>query len=129
MARSPLGRQSTFWPATFRLAKAGLALAILLATLAACAPRAALPRATTVSDELHRTALSAYHRMELAYLQAGAYTTNALIDLDLPRGVKWTLEEFTGDHYRLRFSDDARPGTEWLVSPAGVMPAGSGMGG
>jgi hypothetical protein len=110
-----------------RLSTAAIALAALL-ILAACAPRASLPRAAAATDELQRTAMAAYHRMEIAFLQTGAYTTNALIDLDLPRGIKWTLEEFTGRDYRLRFTDDARPGTAWLVSPAGVAAAGTASG-
>lgn len=61
--------------------------------------------------------------MEIGYLQTGSYTTNALVDLQLPRGVRWTLEEFSEQNYRLRFTDDSRPGVAWLVSPAGVTAA------
>lgn len=93
---------------------------LLLFALVACAPQAAAPRVTESTSELERIANVAYHRMEIAYLQSGTYTTNALIDLELPRGVKWTLEDFTETTYRLRFSDDNRPGFEFVVSPAGV---------
>jgi hypothetical protein len=97
---------------------------LLLAAVAGCAPRAALPSPSRVTGELQRTALVAFHRMEIGFLQTGSYTTNVLVDLELPRGVKWTLEEFTDRDYRLRFTDDDDPGAAWLVSPAGVAPAG-----
>lgn len=118
---------------------AWLALAAVLLPLAACAPRttelqAAELRATEVrgdpaaasteASELRRTALMAFHRMEIVFLETGSYTTNALVDLDLPRGVKWTLEEFDDAGYRLRFTDDQRPEYAWLVSPEGVARVG-----
>ncbi|MEX2535370.1 MAG: hypothetical protein WD273_07170 [Trueperaceae bacterium] len=98
----------------------------LVAALAACAPQATPvtgPATGRVDSELQRTAQVAFHRMELAYLLTGSYTTNALVDLDLPRGVKWTLEEFSDTSYRLRFTDDNRPGDAWLSTPVGVTPA------
>ncbi|MEX2541575.1 MAG: hypothetical protein WD314_07190 [Trueperaceae bacterium] len=108
-----------------------LVLLALTLTLAACAPSAGVPRpaGTTAAgepSELRRTALVAFHRMEIAFLQTGSYTTNALIDLDLPRGVRWTLEEFSETGYRLRFTDDDRPDVAWLVSPEGVRSARPG---
>jgi hypothetical protein len=96
--------------------------AAIMLLLAACAPSVSLTGAA-VSSELQRTALVAFHRMEIAFLETGSYTTNALIDLELPRGVKWTLEDFSERSYRLRFTADNRPGEAWLVSPAGLMPA------
>lgn len=96
----------------------------LVTLLGACAPTAA-PASGDASSELERTAQLAYHRMEIGYLQTGSYTTNALVDLELPRGVRWTLEEFSESSYRLRFTDDENPGEAWLVSPRGVMPASS----
>jgi hypothetical protein len=93
---------------------------LLIAAVAGCAPRAAGKSASSVTGELQRTALVAFHRMEIGFLQTGGYTTNVLVDLELPRGVRWTLEEFTEQSYRLRFTDDADPGAAWLVSPAGV---------
>lgn len=99
-----------------------VALIALVALLAACAPRALGPGGQP-ANELQRTAQLAFHRMQIAYLETGNYTTNALVDLDLPRGVKWTLEEFSTSGYRLRFTDDKRPGEAWLVTPGGVTPA------
>ena len=66
--------------------------------------------------------------MEIGFLQTGTYTTNALVDLDLPRGVKWTLEEFSDSSYQLRFTSDDQPEEVWLVSPRGVMAAASSEG-
>lgn len=111
-----------------------LALVILVLPLAACAPQSVAPgaattAATAVESELQRAALEAFHRMEIAFLQTGSYSTNALIDLDLPRGVKWTLEEFDDSGYRLRFTDDERPRDAWIVSPAGVVRGGAQVGG
>lgn len=101
-----------------------LALLLLLA-LAACAPRAAqTPGAASPAEEqLRRTAELAYHRMQIGYLETGTYTTNALVDLELPRGVRWTLESFSEDDYRLRFTADDLPDAAWLVTPAGTRPA------
>ena len=97
--------------------------AILLVLLGACAPQPLVGPGGQPADELQRTAQLAFHRMQIAYLETGNYTTNALVDLELPRGVKWTLEEFSTNAYRLRFTDDNRPGEAWLVTPAGVAPA------
>jgi hypothetical protein len=105
-----------------RLPGLPLLLLVLALALSACAP-GTTSRPPAAVSELQRTAQVAFHRMEIAFLQTGDYTTNALIDLELPRGVRWTLEEFSERSYRLRFSDDGRPGEAWLVSPAGVRPA------
>lgn len=101
------------------------ALLTLVALLAGCFPQTAPATGPdgTAASELQRTAQLAFHRMEIGYLQTGSYTTNALVDLELPRGVKWTLEEFSETAYRLRFTDNNQPGEAWLVSPAGVTPA------
>ncbi len=97
-------------------------LATVLAVLAACAP-STLPGAddATVS-ELDRTAQVIYHRMELGRLESGTYTTNVLVDLMLPEGAKWTLQEFANDGstYRLSLTSTRLEGAEWQVSPSGV---------
>jgi len=99
-----------------------LALALLLAgTLAACVPSAVADRlAGPAAQALERAAQETYHRMELGRLRTGAYTTNVLVDVDLPRGARVTVEAFTGDDYRLRVDSDAVEGVVWLVSPRGV---------
>lgn len=104
-----------------RFCGAPAVLGVIVLVLAACAPATGSTGTNEASSELQRTALVAFHRMEIAFLQTGSYTTNALIDLDLPSGVKWTLEEYSDRHYRLRFTEDNRPGVGWLVSPAGVI--------
>jgi hypothetical protein len=98
-----------------------VALAILVAMLAACVPAATAERLTSpAAQALERTASEAYHRMELGRLQTGSYTTNVLVDVDLPRGARVTVEAFTGDDYRLRVDSDALPDVAWFVSPRGV---------
>ena len=101
-----------------------LSLALLVS---ACAPRVGKPNATPSASletpqarATAETAEIAYHRMAIGFLQTGEYTTNALLELSLPRGVKWTLEEFSGDNYRLRFTSDEVPAYAWLVTPQGV---------
>lgn len=94
---------------------------VLAAALAACVPSAVADRlAGPAAQELERTAQEAYHRMELGRLRLGSYTTNVLVDLELPRGARWTLEAFAGDDYRLRVEGDTVEGVVWLVSPRGV---------
>lgn len=110
-----------------RAPAAGLVLCLALAlALASCAPATSTAASGVEGplDELGRVALLAHHRMEIVYLETGAYTTNALIDLQLPRGVKWTLEDFSDEWYSLRFTDDAQPGVAWLVTPDGVTRSG-----
>jgi hypothetical protein len=98
-----------------------LALALLAAALAGCVPSATAERlASPAAQALERTAAEAYHRMELGRLQTGSYTTNVLVDVDLPRGARVTVEAHAGDDYRLRVDSDALPGVAWLVSPSGV---------
>lgn len=98
-----------------------ITLVLSLLVLAACAPQAS--RTAVDSPEAAQTdtvARIAHHRMEIGLLQTGSYTTNVLVDLDLPRGVRWTVLEFGADSYLLRFTNDAVPGIVWLVEPSGV---------
>lgn len=95
----------------------------LVLLVSACAPRATTPSSaldTPEARQLEQTAAIAYHRMEIGLLQTGEYTTNALIDLELPQGAKWTLEEFSSADYLLRFTSSEAPGYAWLVTPGGV---------
>lgn len=102
----------------------------LLLLLAACAPRtqgvSANPEEAAFSSpaaqETSRIATAAYHRMELAQLEEGAYTTNVLINLELPRGVRWMLEDLNDDSYTLRFTSTDVPDAAWIVTPEGVEP-------
>jgi hypothetical protein len=105
------------------------ALFALALALAACAPRASeTPNALNSPEarQLEQTATIAYHRMEIGFLQTGEYTTNVLIDLALPQGVRWTLEEFSSTDYSLRFTSSAVPDFAWLVSPRGVRVTNAG---
>ena len=113
----------TWTSSTRKVSIPGILALVLL--LSACAPQLGPAPAQTdqAASELQRTAQLAFHRMEIGFLQTGAYTTNALVDLDLPRGMRWTLEEFTDGFYRLRFTDDDNPDEAWVVSPRGVSPA------
>ncbi|MBX3139340.1 MAG: hypothetical protein KF875_01145 [Trueperaceae bacterium] len=96
----------------------------LVALLGACAPGAFGPAASTdpVATELERTAQVLYHRMELGLLETGVYTTNALIDVKLPEGARWTLQEFAtdGSSYLLVLRSSRLASTAWRVSPRGV---------
>ncbi len=109
--------------------------AFVVLTLAACAPPATTvvtPTApgddyatheafdTPAAREVERAAHEAFHRMELGRLQLGFYTTNVLVDLDLPRGSRVTVEAFSDDSYRLRLSSEAALEAAWLVTPDGV---------
>ena len=96
-------------------------LALVVVTLGGCAPTvAATTPGTPAADATQTVAEVAYHRMEIGRLQTGAYTTNVLVDIDLPRGVRWTVLEFADDDYVLRFSNDDVPGVVWIVDPRGV---------
>jgi hypothetical protein len=106
-----------------------LAPLLLLLLLAACAPRAVTPSGNSAERAAQDTALIIYHRMQLGHLQTGTYTTNVLVDVDLPRGLRWTIESFPGETYELRVSDDALPGLYWEVTPAGVRRVQSVSGG
>lgn len=112
------------------------ALAALVLALAACAPTTATPQqpvsppvtvdpgptapAHPAEAAAADTALTIWHRMELGKLQNGTYSTQVLLDVDLPRGIAWTTETFPGESFSLRVTDDALPGVYWLVTPAGV---------
>ncbi len=103
----------------------------LLLLLAACAPRtqeASTAPETEVmfqspaAQETNRIAMAAYHRMELGQLENGSYTTNVLINLDVPQGVRWMLEDLNDDSYTLRFTSANVPDAAWIVTPEGVEP-------
>jgi hypothetical protein len=53
-------------------------------------------------------------------LRTGVYTTNVLVDLDIPRGTRVTVEAYGETDYLLRITSDAVPGAAWLVSPRGI---------
>ncbi len=105
--------------------RAGLpaAAAALLLLLASCAPatQAPLP-AGAAARQLDTTASIVYHRMAIGFLETGAYTTNVLVDVQLPAGARWTLEAYArdGSSYRLRITSTQVPGIAWEVSPDGV---------
>ena len=106
-----------------------LLTALLGLLLSACAPQATQGAPATGSTitldtpeavAVNRAALEAWHLMELARLQTGQYTTNALVDLTPPQGVQWRVEGFSGDAYTLRFVSSNVTDLEWLVTPEGV---------
>lgn len=106
-------------PRHHRSALGFLTAALTVLVLAACAP-ASTAFDTPAARQLERTAWEAYHRMELGQLQLGVYTTNVLVDLDLPRGARITVEAFDDDAYRLRLTSDAALEAAWLITPNGV---------
>lgn len=77
------------------------------------------PRDLGADDPLLRTAWEAWLRMELRRVQTGAYATEALLDLALPAGVRWTVVEYGPDDYELAMTADAVP-TTLRVDPDGV---------
>ena len=92
-------------------------------TVAGCAPRAQPPIAKDgPAGQLQRTAEIVYHRMAIGYLETGKYTTNVLVDVDLPAGAKWTLLSYAqdGSSYRLRITSTRVEGMAWEVSPSGA---------
>lgn len=104
---------------------------VLLTLLAACAPRTQGTSTTSgaealfqgeAAQEASRVATTAFHRMELGRLESGGYTTNVLINLDVPQGVRWMLEDRSDDAYTLRFTSSEVPGAAWIVTPDGVEP-------
>jgi hypothetical protein len=98
------------------------ALALVLAMLlAGCVPAAVAEALDTpAAHAVARAAEETYHRMELGRLATGVYTTNVLVDVDLPRGARITVEAFADDDYRLRVEGDQVAGVAWLVTPRGV---------
>ncbi|UCH26740.1 MAG: hypothetical protein JSV66_03575 [Trueperaceae bacterium] len=96
---------------------------ITAALLAGCLPQTSSDAfATPQAIEAERTATIAYHRMQIGFLETGSFSTHVLIDLQLPRGVRWTLEEFSDldRDYRLLFTVDDLPGIAWRVTPRGI---------
>jgi hypothetical protein len=99
------------------LAVVALAFALLAA---ACAPAALAPLGDPEAIAVERVAQEAFHRMEIGRLRTGTYTTNVLVDLDLPRGARVTVVAFSGDDYTLRVTSDRVTDAAWTVSPGGV---------
>lgn len=109
---------------------ASLALALLLIAGVACAPSttrptssdatgARPPAAAATLGPVERTAWEAWLLMELGRLRMGVYGTEALVDLGLPAGVRWTVVEYGPDDYALAVtSDGGEPGLR--VEPNGV---------
>ena len=103
------------------------ALLLLAFLLAGCAPLLApnavdepAPPESPEVQTVDRVAQAAWHRMEAGYLETGAYNTNVLADLPLPRGVRWTVASFEEDGYRLDFTSVDVPDIVWVVTPDGV---------
>lgn len=94
--------------------------------LASCAPQTATQGAATTtlnSPEAiaaNRTAKAVWHRMQSFYLETGQYSTNALVDLELPKGVRWTIESFGAGSYVLTVNSSAVPDVIWVITPEGV---------
>lgn len=96
-------------------------LAALVLLAGACVPAIATAAPDTpAARAAERAAQETFHRMELGRLATGSYTTNVLVDVDLPRGSRLTLESFTGDTYRLRLDLDELPEIVWIIEPRGV---------
>ncbi len=109
--------------------RSGLLMLLLIASiLAACAPTAVAPEpeppAQTGADPREERALeiasTIFHRMELGNLENGSYSADVLIDLELPRGIAWTMVTFPGETFEMRVTDDLLPETYWLVTPDGI---------
>ena len=90
--------------------------------LSACLPQTRRPTAleSAAAQDVERTAVIAFHRMQLGFWESGIYNTEVLIDLALPQGVQWTLVDFELGTYQLRFSSEQVPEFLWFVSPDGV---------
>ncbi len=92
-----------------------------LTLLAACAPTTTAPALDDpAARQVDAVAQETFHRMELGRLSVGSYTTNVLVDVELPQGARVTVEAFDGDDYLLRVDSTAVPGVVWYVSPDGV---------
>ena len=112
-----------------------LASALLMA-LVSCSPgtetaaTGASPVGVPVAAEqaeampaLERTAWEAWHLMQIGFLRTGVYSTNVLVDLPLPQGVRWSVVGFEEQGYAIDVtSDDAEGG--YRVDPSGVRPTG-----
>jgi hypothetical protein len=115
-------------PAPLRSRRSLLHLVAVLTLLvvAACAPAAApVVLDSPEAQALDRVAQEAFHRMEIGRLRTGSYTSNVLVDLDLPRGARVTVEAFGEAEYLLRITSDVVDGIAWLVSPRGVERVGA----
>lgn len=98
-------------------------MAVALAVAAAACVPSTMPGAdSSVVAELERTANVLFHRMELGFLDTGIYTTNVLVDANLPEGARWTLQDFAtdGSSYVLILTSSNVPDTAWRISPRGV---------
>ena len=78
-----------------------------------------VPRDLPTDEPILRTAWEAWLRMELGRLATGAYTTDALLDLLLPTGIRWTVVDYGPDAYALVVTGDGTP-TGLRVDPDGV---------
>lgn len=96
-------------------------VALLALVLAACVPQISSEvQSSAAYQQAQKYATIVWHRMELGYLQSGQYSTNVLVDLTPPKGVKLTLVGFGHGSYQLRVTSSQVPGVGWFVSPAGV---------
>ena len=80
------------------------------------------PRDLAAGDPLLQTAWEAWLRMELGRLETGSYTTDVLLELALPAGVRWTVMAYGPDVYALAVTGDGEP-TGLRVDPDGVRVA------
>ena len=80
-----------------------------------------LPRNAADLGRLERLAWEAWARMEVGRFLDGHYDTLALTELELPRGVRWTVLSLQGDAYVLSITSDEAD-VPWRVSEAGVEP-------
>jgi hypothetical protein len=104
------------------------AAAFLPALVVGCVPQAQAPLAASdAAATVQRTAEIIYHRMAIGYLETGAYTTNVLVDVQLPEGARWTLADYPqdGSSYALVLTSDQVPGVAWRVTPSGVRRVGT----
>lgn len=83
------------------------------------APTAVVPSDPT---DLERVAWLAWLEMEAARLRTGRYDTEALLDLTLPSGVRWTVTRIAADDYALRVDRGGDAAAAYRVAPAGVAP-------
>ena len=77
------------------------------------------PRDLAITDPLLRTAWEAWLLMELGRLRSGSYTTDVLLDLAVPQGIRWTVVSYGPDAYALAVTGDGEP-TPLRVDPDGV---------
>ena len=109
-------------------------LVVLALALSACAPSASTRNTSRrvivinnpAAEDVRDIANVAWHRMQLNFLENGTYSTNVLVDLTLPQGVRWVLEDFSNNGYRIRFVSSDVPEIFWLITPEGIetLPVG-----